>query len=291
MTRSRVAWGFGAAFALFVVVACSGSNSANGGPAPGSALCGVNGTNQCGNGRQCDPTLGCVECLSNTDCPASSKFCIRGHCDVCQSNADCGTGATPACWPADHQCHPACTGNAQCLPQLGTTCDTSSGDCIGCKQASDCAQPVPICDSVTQTCVQCAKDSDCPTGSPFCLVSRGQCVQCLNNSNCGASAPVCDPEGFRCRVGCTASSQCQAPVPVCDTTISACVQCTTNNDCGNTSTKYCLKDHCVQCASNSDCTSFASTPVCSTDNGACVQCNLDSDCTTAGTKCRGHVCR
>lgn len=297
MNRSRTAWSFGAALASLVVpfivmVACSGSSSSTTGPGAGSALCGVNGTNDCGNGRMCDPSLGCVQCLSNNDCPAAAKYCILGRCDVCQSNADCGsTSPTPACYPADHQCHPACTSNAQCTQDLGRICNTQTGACVGCNAASDCAAPTPICDPTTQQCVQCAKDTDCSGSTPFCLVKRGTCVACLSNANCGASEPICDPERFQCRSGCTSSTSCAAPTPVCDTTRSSCVQCVANTDCTNAATKYCLHDQCVQCASNTDCTSFASTPVCNTDNGACVQCVRDSDCTTAGTKCRGNVCR
>jgi hypothetical protein len=74
------------------VLACGNSSSGSG------ALCGPNGTNQCGPTRQCDPTLGCVECSMDTDCSASAKFCIRGSCEACRDNFDCGVAA-PACFP------------------------------------------------------------------------------------------------------------------------------------------------------------------------------------------------
>src|SRR5579862_8502008 len=66
------------AAALLIGVACGGSSSSNGiGGAPGgSALCGVNGTNQCRTTQHCSGTLGCVDCLSNLDCPATAPKCL-----------------------------------------------------------------------------------------------------------------------------------------------------------------------------------------------------------------------
>src|SRR5579859_5241080 len=92
-----------AAFAL--IASCGGSSGAGvGGGGPGSALCGPNGTHQCG-GRQCDPTLGCVECtVGGTQCAASDPFCVQGACVACRTNADCGAGAS-SCWPQNHTCH------------------------------------------------------------------------------------------------------------------------------------------------------------------------------------------
>src|ERR1700687_2498672 len=98
--------------AIGLAAACGGSSGSTlggaGGPAGGSAGCGPNGTNACQPNQQCDPTLGCVECTSDSQCPAISRFCQAGSCVVCRRDADCSSGATPACWPADHTCHPAC---------------------------------------------------------------------------------------------------------------------------------------------------------------------------------------
>src|ERR1041385_3362108 len=102
--------------AIFVglLSACHGDNSAPNGPGGGSALCGANGTNQCGMNKMCDSTLGCVECVNDSNCPASARFCEHGSGVECTSNTDCGMGTTPACWPKDHTCHAACTSDLSC---------------------------------------------------------------------------------------------------------------------------------------------------------------------------------
>src|SRR4029079_12041160 len=124
------------------------------GPGGGSALCGPNGTNACNGGQQCDATLGCVECTTDPNCPATAPFCITGKCEACRTNADCGTGATPACWPGDHKCHAACVGNASC-PKEASLCTVATGICVGCNLATDCPATASICHAGTQQCVQC----------------------------------------------------------------------------------------------------------------------------------------
>ena len=176
---------FAFASVVFVIIACGGSN---GGPGGGSAVCGINGSNQCG-GQQpfCDSTLGCVECRGDTDCPASDPRCISGRCRACASNSDCGAAA-PACW-ADHQCHASCTPTS--CPQETPICDTGTGDCLGCKSNADCAgnQNGTICDTQIARCVECMSNGDCPVSAPRCFLGDHSCVQCLSNSDCGSTAP------------------------------------------------------------------------------------------------------
>src|SRR5262249_15310187 len=146
--------------AFIALAACGGSSGSsngagpNGGPGGGSALCGPNGANNCGAARQCDPTLGCVECTADTQCPASARRCIAGACVECSSNADCG-GATPVCWPSTNTCHAACTSNAQCtMAGHGLTTCNAAGACIGCTGPADCAGH-GVCDPTSQVCVAC----------------------------------------------------------------------------------------------------------------------------------------
>src|SRR5450432_3647353 len=114
-----------------IALACGG---ANGGPGGGSALCGPNGSNTCDQGRLCDSTLGCVDCETNSDCPASAPKCVVGSCVDCASNGDC-PAATPACW-SDNHCHGKCaTGTCP----NGMTC-TGDGACVGCLANKDCGK-------------------------------------------------------------------------------------------------------------------------------------------------------
>ncbi|MGH7269820.1 MAG: hypothetical protein ACREJ3_05255, partial [Polyangiaceae bacterium] len=238
--------------------ACGGSSSngsgvlfGDAGPGGGSAICGPNGTNTCRINQQCDSVLGCVDCTSNAQCPASSPACLQGACVQCITNANCGTGTTPACYPATHTCHAACTSAQQCQQRgqggnQAPLCDANTGACVGCNSGSDCPVSAKICDRTTQQCVQCATNADCGAGQPRCLQPDGRCVACLSNADCGTAAPVCDPQDFTCRQGCTADSQCAAGQPRCDAASARCVQCLTSADCAGTSTPTCQQNQCVQ---------------------------------------------
>ena len=286
MRASRRVWT--AAIAMAAVVACGGSNGSVGGPGPGSALCGVNGTDHCGGGQQCDATLGCVDCEASPDCPQSAPFCVPGlgQCGTCLLDSDCPASA-PACWPGDHACHVACPAGGGC-PKNAQTWDTSSGIgvCVGCSSTAPCGGN-GICDAVTAQCVECTVNTDCPADHPRCLVAEGQCVQCLNNSDCGTASPICDPGQFQCRPGCTSSATCSGDVPLCDTTSSSCVQCLANTDCSAQPGKLCDSGgQCVVCLSNTDCP--AATPICHA--GACAQCAHSHDC-PKGQSCNNGVCQ
>src|SRR5689334_2410099 len=102
LQRTYRSWVGLAISVMGVVAACGGSSGStvnSSGGTGGSALCGTNGADNCGN-RKCDPSFGCVECVANGDCPASAPVCVHGGCSQCGSNADC-PASTPACWTSD----------------------------------------------------------------------------------------------------------------------------------------------------------------------------------------------
>lgn len=208
---------------VFVPVdAPSGHDESSGGDAPspdGSvapadaiAPCGV-----CPQGQHCDPTLGCVTCTKDSQCPASARFCVQGSCVQCKTNTDCG-GTTPSCWPGDQMCHAACTSNQQCAQDGNARiCNASTGACVGCNSAADCPTSQSLCDATTQQCVQCSSSADCGgTSTPACL--RNRCVQCATSGDCSGSMPYCaiggDSPG-RC-VECLQSAQCPPSAPSCN---------------------------------------------------------------------------
>ena len=151
----------------------------------GGALCGPNGTISCGQGQYCDPSLGCVDCLMDSQCPASMRWCVQGSCVQCQGNSP--------------------------------TCDVTTGACIGCSSSHDCPTSAPVCDPVTQQCVQCAGSGDCAgTSTPACL--RNRCVACATNADCPSATPYCSSggdSGPRC-VQCLQDSQCPPSAPKCN---------------------------------------------------------------------------
>jgi hypothetical protein len=253
-------------------------------------LCGTDGGFGCVAPEKCAPALGCVTCTADPDCKtAGLTKCIRGECEECASNADC-PAATPACWPGDHKCRQACPG-ANCGGQK--TCDTATGQCVGCKVAGDCAavNNKPVCDPITKECVQCTENAQCTQpGLTLCHPTELTCVGCLTHAACaaldGGATPVCDPGNFRCRAGCFTNQNCKAPTPACNKTTLTCQQCIVNGDCSITpATPKCTSQGtCVQCLATGDCS--GATPKCDTTTNKCVQCLGNGDCTTAGlTKC------
>ncbi|HTB75389.1 MAG TPA: hypothetical protein VK762_19195, partial [Polyangiaceae bacterium] len=154
MSKARAPWGFLAAVAVAALIACSGAKS--NGLAAGSALCGVNGTDQCRGNEKCDPSLGCVQCETDGDCAQPTPVCVTslGQCAACGANTDC-PAASPSCWPADHRCHPACTtaNMASVCPRDAPKCDPSGGFCVGCMSATDCTGGDKICNPSTSQCV------------------------------------------------------------------------------------------------------------------------------------------
>jgi Cys-rich repeat protein len=245
----------------------------------------------CGT-RKCDVDLGCVQCTSDPDCPATDPFCIRGRCEACRTNADCGAAA-PACSPVDNRCHLSCTGDAAvaCQPGKGAPlCDQTTGACVGCLTAANCPATAPLCESTTKTCVQCTTNTDCPAARPRCFLGDFTCVECATSADC-TGGKVCDPRERRCVLLCTSDTQCGGNTPKCDVASGACVQCLAKADCtGTPTTPVCdtSRDRCVQCVVPADCPVDAGTPFCVDDR--CAQCKDTKDC-PVGQQCNNGACR
>ena len=163
-------------------------------PVGSGALCGANGRDDCGAYAYCNATLGCVECLGDSDCSAALSRCLGGSCTAACTE-DSGTCAS------------------------GTSCDTDARVCAACGPDAGCTKGV--CSDTTRRCGECASNTDCGGSTPRCRVLVGSCVSCISNDDCGHSAPVCDPLTFACRVGCTSDVQC--PGQTCDLKAAVCV--------------------------------------------------------------------
>jgi hypothetical protein len=242
--------------------------------------------------RKCDANLGCVACTGNVDCTGVNKFCVRGSCEACRTNTDCGVAA-PVCSPVDNRCHLSCLSDAAvtCVGQT-PTCDTTTGACVGCVTGATCPADAPLCEPTTKTCVQCTANSECPATKPHCFAGNFTCVECATTADC-TGGKVCDPFDHRCTVICTGDAQCGGNTPKCDTATGACVQCLTKPDCAGTpATPLCdinRGDRCVHCIAAADCNADAGTPIC--DKDRCVQCKDNKDCPGPNPNCDNGTCR
>jgi hypothetical protein len=268
-----------------------GSTVGDGSTLPPAAACDTTAVAACGT-RKCDPSLGCVQCVTNPDCTGTNKFCIRGRCEACSSNADCGVAA-PACSPVDHLCHLSCLndGGARCQGQT-PLCDPATGACVGCQTNTDCPATAPLCDPTTKSCVQCEANSDCPASQPRCFLANNTCVACIVNADCG-TGKACDPQDHRCVAVCTSDLQCQNGnnnQTKCNVTTGACVQCLAGTDCKNKQTPICAtpQDRCVQCVTATDCNADAGLKFC--EQSQCVQCINNNDCPGPNPKCNNGQC-
>lgn len=279
------------------IVACGSSNKTNFANNPTTSSAGAGGGTSGGGctvaGQKCpvlcDATLGCVNCLQNTDCGKSAPVCVAGQCVQCGSDADCPVAA-PSCYPNDHTCKKACTGNQDCG---GNTpiCDATSHACVGCSSAADCKPGAPICSPTSQKCVQCAANKDCGAAAPVCDVANGQCVQCLVDSQCASGQACIDQQcqtnpNMMCGVAgqIVCGGKCISPA----TDAHHCGSC--NNDCG---TGTCVSGQCMSnCAPNTiacggKCLAVADLAVDPNNCGGCNKgCNDGQYCTNSMCECR-----
>jgi hypothetical protein len=294
--------GDGASNATSSSGASSGGASSGGGDLDGSALgrldaiadtpaatplCNTTGTFGCVAPIKCDPALGCVTCIGDQDCTGAEKFCVRGTCDECRTNADCPP-TSPACYPKDHRCHKSCVGTS--CPGNSSSCDIATGECVGCIDDTTCAGTNnPVCDPVTKQCVQCTTNAQCKDGTRFCHPTTLRCVACLTHTSClptdGGATQVCDPNRFRCRSGCLSNTDCGGTTPTCNLTTLSCA-CATKQDCASTpTTPTCGPNgQCVECVTGTDCPAGTGLTQCSTKN-QCVQCLTDGQCSGTTPRC------
>jgi hypothetical protein len=286
----------------------------SGGDAGGANPC-TDGTYLCFGGQLCDPAVGCVQCLTNANCPpagagnATLKVCVLGSCEVCGANTDCAAGQV--CYPSNHTCHASCDvdGGPTCAGTAGgggrtPICDTTTGACVGCVTATDCANSPrgAVCDPTTQQCVQCAVNADCKgaAGGAVCDTASSTCVACLADTDCPTARPICEIVGavHTCRAGCTTNANCAGRgvggggTPICDVPTGLCVECTMASQCMGAGAA-CTNNLCVntQCMGDADCNpdGGSATPYCL--GTRCVQCVNRAECPATSVACLNNVCR
>lgn len=159
------------------------------GGAGGAGGVGGAGGEPCGGcpaGKVCDPSLGCLDCVANTDCKDASKpVCVSGTCAQCSTQFECKQ--TEVCSQYDHTCGKACGADTDCKNGDAAYCDPSLHFCAQCTVSSPCSSlgGVPL-SCFNGRCVKCFSDAQCAGQTPLCDPGAGECVQCLAPSQCAA---------------------------------------------------------------------------------------------------------
>lgn len=160
-----------------------------------------------------------------------------------------------------------------CSP--GLACDTTSGNCVGCTEQSQC--PVGFCNINSHNCAQCITDEHC-TNPLAAHCAADVCGACTSNAQCSkfAGRGLCvDGVCGECddNTDCTGNTNGSQ----CNTTTHACVQCTGDEQCTDPTASHCGPDStCVACTEASQCE--GDTNQCRTTDGRCVQCLAPEDC-------------
>jgi len=207
----------------------------------------------------------CVQCTSDTDCPAP-LVCetglandTRGLCGQCsQAEQICPAGEF--CNIVD-QCRPDCTTGSPCLTPLGGYCAEPLGCELGCRSNADCPSENPDCDPATGLCGPCVEGpagsaGGCPTGQ-ICGY-RYQYVPGFLSPEVPACVADCRVNPGSCRPG------------TCDDDAGTCQAiCMTDADCAGTPTPHCGGRQCYQCSTDGECDALGvGTPVCA--SGTCI---------------------
>lgn len=212
----------------------------------------------------CTSDADCTSGNPNSFCNPETRACqaLRGFCETCHSDVECGTGnhcladdslkqnfcskqcSAPTDCPTGTTCTAVAAGDNQCLPNAGTDCKTFTGctpDSLkSCNSNADCAEgdggsDDQVCDVASGVCR--ARQQICPLGT------------------------ICDPSVRVCVNSCSVDRDCDTGL--------ACV----NHLCQPLST----------CASDTDC---PTDKVCDVPAGAsggtCVPfCQSDTDCSVS----------
>jgi MYXO-CTERM domain-containing protein len=117
-----------------------------------------------------------------------------------------------------------------------------------------CKGTTAICDTTTGNCIGCRVNADCPASAPACNPTSHKCGQCTGD---GASGGCLDPTRPACVTTGANSGTCQA--------------CSATNTAGcKGSSSLCATLNVCGCKKDSDCGSTTSGLVCNAPAGTCV---------------------
>jgi hypothetical protein len=164
----------------------------------------------CGNGRVCDGSGSCVECLRATVCPGQDTECQARTC----TSGKCGVTNAPAGTPTSNQTAGDCQKNV-CDGAGGVTSTADNSD-VPADDGNPCT--TEVCSNGTPAHPAKPDGTACaPPGGGTGECQGGSCVTCLalhdmtctaDDQCCGhATGTVCAPED-ECTGGNPAGTQC-----------------------------------------------------------------------------------
>lgn len=105
--------------------------------------------------------------MAGCTCSNPTPICVAMQCASCLATSD-PEGACAASSPPTPHCE---------------TTGASAGDCVGCRDNSDCSGTTPFCDDGTHACRGCIADTECP--SLICDLTPGSATHntCIPASN------------------------------------------------------------------------------------------------------------
>lgn len=186
-----------------------------------------------------------------------------------------------------------CTGGLSC--DSGLVCDKTSGLCVPCTVAADCADSTATC--VNNQCVvptPCTTDKKCGPLDRVCDKAAGVCVQCLADADCDPGLACVQRHCTAPPPKCGSDAECAAVGWVCSAA-GNCVACTDDAHCPLTA--WCNQGQCtadVCTAGQGKCADTAHRAICQPNGGGWtpVACPDDKVCqpSAGGASCEAMVC-
>jgi len=182
----------------------------------------------CSAGKHCAGTSGCVECVSDGQCPTTAGGCTLPSCNrsthrcvpmnaspgtrcttnggkLCNASGQCmeciGDSDCPSV-SSDGPCRRQSCTNSRCtsaVANVGSACGTAGETC---NASGTCVAPAPSGSGA------CSTDADC--GAVSCYTQRGHCTSvCLSHVDCTKTGRfgICYSGGV-CSLGCNGPTDC-----------------------------------------------------------------------------------
>jgi hypothetical protein len=171
----------------------------------------------CPTSQICDPSVGCVNCTSNTAllrCD-DNNACTKDTCtnNVCINQPSCPNGTV--CAMSVLTCQPLCNITA-CSQCDGNNCNYTTNTCMYNNSAPSVCKQNEQCDRIFGSCgpIQCMSDADCVDNGVFCDgLTKCNIITgiCYVAAQCTGPHDVCLEDLRKCNHICSVDTDCAFP--------------------------------------------------------------------------------